>query len=191
MKVLTLNDNQFKTLCGELSDCIASSGFYPNVIIGIINGGAYVANEVAMKFPQARLFNVEISRKTKKAKNSSIVRDIFSIIPIPILNAMRIIESHIARLRNSAIRYGTIAVPDDIAEMMHQADCNLLIIDDAIDTGATMMKITAELSAEFPNCSIRTAVITTTTEHPSITADYSLYHNNTLIRFPWSIDART
>lgn len=42
----------------------------------------------------------------------------------------------------------------------------------------------------YNNISIKIAVITVTTPHPIIDADFYLYHNRVLVRFPWSNDVK-
>jgi hypothetical protein len=66
----------------------------------------------------------------------------------------------------------------------------VLLIDDAIDTGATIQQARLQLLEQFPGITLRVAVITVTTPHPICDADFCLYHNRTLCRFPWSNDYR-
>lgn len=66
----------------------------------------------------------------------------------------------------------------------------VLLIDDAIDTGATIHQARQQLLRQFPDITLRVAVITVTTRHPICDADFCLYHNRTLCRFPWSNDYR-
>jgi len=67
---------------------------------------------------------------------------------------------------------------------------SVLLVDDAIDTGATIHQARLQLLEQFPNIILRVAVITVTTPHPICDADFFLYHNRTLCRFPWSNDYR-
>ena len=64
----------------------------------------------------------------------------------------------------------------------------VLIVDDAVDSGATMLAVAEALREANPEAEIRTAAITVTTPKPLITPDYSMYKD--LIRFPWSMDAK-
>ena len=64
----------------------------------------------------------------------------------------------------------------------------ILVIDDAIDSGDTLFAIATTLKDMNPDARIDIAVMTETTRHPRIRANYTLYRNRTLIRFPWSND---
>jgi hypoxanthine-guanine phosphoribosyltransferase len=64
----------------------------------------------------------------------------------------------------------------------------LLVVDDAVDSGATLMRVLAELRKLVPDGTvIRSAVVAVTTKTPLIEPDY-VFHRQ-LCRFPWSLDA--
>lgn len=84
-------------------------------------------------------------------------------------------------------RIGNIALPmEEFAEL---ETGTLLVVDDAADTGSTLLKATDTLHASLPGWNVVTAVITQTTDSPVAIPDFTLY-KNTLIRFPWSADFR-
>lgn len=64
----------------------------------------------------------------------------------------------------------------------------ILIVDDAVDSGATLLRVAETLRSASPEAQIASAVITVTTRNPAIKPDYTLYNDRTLIRFPWSAD---
>jgi hypoxanthine phosphoribosyltransferase len=65
----------------------------------------------------------------------------------------------------------------------------VLIVDDSVDTGATMLHVmdTLRRQAGVP-VTLATAAITVTTERPLVAPDYVLLRQQ-LCRFPWSLDA--
>lgn len=65
----------------------------------------------------------------------------------------------------------------------------ILVVDDAVDSGNTLMAVKETIESLDSDVEIRTAAITVTTSAPAIIPDYYIYHNRTLIRFPWSKDA--
>ncbi len=82
-----------------------------------------------------------------------------------------------------------IEVPEGLERLLREEKTpNILIIDDAIDSGDTLFAIAETLKKANGKATLRIAVMTETTEQPRIRADYSLYRNKTLIRFPWSND---
>ncbi|MBC7799187.1 MAG: hypothetical protein H7Z10_01075, partial [Gemmatimonadaceae bacterium] len=65
----------------------------------------------------------------------------------------------------------------------------VLIVDDAVDSGATLAAVLAEVRRLAPpGARIETAAITVTTAAPIATPDHALF-NRQLCRFPWSMDA--
>jgi hypoxanthine phosphoribosyltransferase len=65
----------------------------------------------------------------------------------------------------------------------------VLVVDDAVDSGATLIAVLDAVYKAAGSSKVRSAAITVTTENPMVMPDYYLYHDETLIRFPWSIDA--
>lgn len=65
----------------------------------------------------------------------------------------------------------------------------MLLVDDAVDSGTTMLRVAEALRCGNPEIELRTAVITVTTAAPLLRPDYTIYDDRTLIRFPWSMDA--
>lgn len=65
----------------------------------------------------------------------------------------------------------------------------ILVVDDAVDSGATLLGVVNAAKAAVPLADVRSAVITQTTTAPMTAPDYTLYNDKTLIRFPWSLDA--
>ena len=64
----------------------------------------------------------------------------------------------------------------------------ILIIDDAVDSGATLAATIDHIQAiAGPDAVLRTAAITVTTAAPSIEPNFMLYRY-VLCRFPWSLD---
>ncbi len=66
----------------------------------------------------------------------------------------------------------------------------VVVIDDAVDSGATLHKVMTELQAVYPTVTFKSAVLTVTSPAPIYRPDYTLFDNQTLIRTPWSIDMK-
>lgn len=89
------------------------------------------------------------------------------------------------------VRNGTIALSEETkAFLSSTAQLKVLLVDDAIDTGATLSLIKEYLEDNYPGIVVKTAVITITMKNVMINADYYLFNNRTLIRFPWSNDIK-
>lgn len=64
----------------------------------------------------------------------------------------------------------------------------ILIVDDTIDTGRTMLAAVAAVRSANPRADVRTAVLASTFRRPPVLTDYCLYER-TMLTFPWSFDA--
>lgn len=172
-----------------------SGGFRPQVIIGIKNGGAQVARQMLASLPPEALYcEVCVTRPSTRQKEHSFAHQLLRHLPLWMCDALRIMESRMAAWRSSrskTVRIGKVELSKDVSVCLQSGRCRVLIVDDAIDTGATMQKVRDQLLSSYPDLDIRIAAITVTIPHPLCEADYSLYHNRTLCRFPWSNDYRS
>jgi hypoxanthine phosphoribosyltransferase len=136
--------------------------------------------------------DIKIQRKTTKRKERKIIRKILQIMPQFITNWLRMLESEILRIKikfGEPQRVGNIEFEDRIDNILLKRGCkNILIVDDAIDSGTTLKLIYSYIKTNYSVNVIKVAVITVTNNKPIIDADYYLYHNRTLVRFPWSND---
>lgn len=180
MKVITLDNNLFYVHCRRLEDLV-DEDYQPDAIVGIVDGGAFVADQVFKKKPH---INVTCRRKSTKQKEKlGFLFRIIRHLPEGVRNAMRVIEAKLLSMSKK----------DELKHVdLNHADFasfkNILIVDDAVDSGLTMKSVVTALKALPHAPKIRTAVITTTTDNPLIRPDYTLYNDGTLIRFPWSSD---
>lgn len=189
MKVITITHEEFADMCSLLASRVADAGMTPDVIIGIKRGGSYVADRLCPYFPCAKRADVEMRRHSTKIKSHKIIRTILRCLPHLLLNVARIIESYCTRYRPLAGRIGEISLPEDVSDLLSYGPRRVLVVDDAIDSGATMVNVVGQLKRLYPHCDISIGVITVTTPHPAIDADFRLYHDSTLIRFPWATDS--
>ncbi len=168
-----------------------------DAVVAVRRGGSFVCDAFCRHFPQDRYgerFDVTLQRPSTKHKNAT-MSSILKGLPISLLNLLRITESIFLSFRRKIKGRGLapeILLPDGLVSILQRsATPHILVIDDAIDSGDTLFAIVAALKGINPNAEIRIAVMTETTSHPRIHADYSLYRNKTLIRFPWSNDYKS
>lgn len=181
-RVITLDNTRFSDSCRELGAKIASSGFSPDIVVGIRTGGEYVARIVSSLLPgEPRVVSVDMQRPSTPAKKR--LARIIRMLPRPLTDFLRIIESKFLASRPPAVRH--LATLPQLLNPAPGSD--ILVCDDAIDGGATMEAVVRKIREANPQARIRTASLTVTTAHPIITPDYSLFTD--LLRFPWSMDA--
>lgn len=179
MRVITLNDEKFALACQRLMARVHSQGYEPDAVIGIITGGALVAEKIRGTLGG---YNVDYSRPTSRGKKS-ICRGWLKKLPRPVLNFLRILESKCLTHHPKESR-------GDVPGIESKDYKRILLVDDAVDSGATLKAVTEALMKAMPQAQIKTAVITVTFRHPIVLPDFCLYNDGTLIRFPWSLDYR-
>jgi hypoxanthine phosphoribosyltransferase len=196
MSVMTLDDKEFTRRCAQLMQ-VVKQNYSPDLIIGIRSGGYLVALKMleCSTFSRIHLVGAKKQRNsTRKKTDKNYLMAILKHIPYVILDCLRIVE-HIM-LTNylfcNCNRCGSMPViwDNDCKIFIHNSqDSNILIVDDAIDTGNTLLCVLEEVKKLCPNATVKTAVLTVTTNKPLVVPDYCLFYHQ-LIRFPWSYDAK-
>lgn len=195
MKVITLLGSDFSDSCLLLSQKVNET-YSPNLVIGILTGGGYVGQELVKALPKSserKYTEIKIQRSGTKKKEKGFLKLILKYSPTFLLNWMRMLESVILERKaqkNNPKRTGTIIIPKDIDEFLKENPKKILLVDDAIDSGATLNLLKEYLESHYKIAAVKIAVITVTTPHPIIDADFCLFHDRVLVRFPWSNDIK-
>lgn len=192
MRVISLLGTKFFEECNRLSNLVKEQ-YKPTIIIGVLTGGGYVGKEVSKAWNEAIYVETKVQRKDTAKKEKGIRHKILQVLPYFILNWLRMAEmvyEDMKAKKSNPKREGRIELPKNIDTLLKEEKQNILLVDDAIDTGATLKLIKETLTQSYPLATIKIAVITVTSNHPMINADYYLYHDRTLVRFPWSNDVK-
>lgn len=196
MRVVTLRQQEFEQACFRLAKDVALQ-YSPDVIIGILTGGAYLGRiiyDVLNDDGSKKYVEVEAHRQGHRVRGNGIVKSVFSVLPQCVLDGMRMLESKILEWRNRGRtpepRQVKVEMPAGVHKKLSDGGCRVLIVDDAIDSGATMASVKDYILREYPENTVRTAVITVTTASPAVEADFRLYRDRVLVRFPWSNDMK-
>ncbi|WP_100612055.1 phosphoribosyltransferase [Confluentibacter lentus] len=186
MRVITLNIKDFKQTCLEL---VAKIDFYPDIIIGVQNGGAFVLNEFkdVKKFDCAHFEMVKIQRKDN-FKNNFFAKILLKYMPLKIADYLRVYEHNqikdsLKNLTKEQLLNREISCSISVSKPPKK----ILLVDDAIDTGTTMFIVKNNMVRIFDDCEIKTAVISWTIEESIIKPDFYIF-KDVLVRFPWSKD---
>lgn len=202
MQVLTLDPDALDAHTARLAEKVmAGHPYIFDAIIAVRRGGAFVCDAFCRHFPKSAYgerFDVTLQRPSTKRKSSFFTK-VLKSLPYPILNFLRIAEACFLNSRSGTGKHSEkhaascqVVLPEGLIRTLkisHVPD--ILIIDDAIDSGNTLFAIVQTLKHMNPDVKVLIAVITQTTHKPRIQPDYSLYSNRTLIRFPWSNDYKT
>ncbi|MDE5871435.1 MAG: hypothetical protein K2H22_05815 [Muribaculaceae bacterium] len=195
MQVITLNPTDFEEHARMLAKAVEEGpAIRYSAIVAVRRGGSFVCDAFCRYFPKTGYgtrFDVTLQRPSTKRKEGGAAR-LLKCLPRPILDAMRMAEATIfaiGRKLKGNNPTPDVIIPDGLKSILtSEKRPQILVIDDAIDSGDTLSAIVETLKKMNPNATVSTAVMTVTTRRPRIRADYTLYCNRTLIRFPWSND---
>ena len=186
MKVITLHPQLFAERCRELQELVTKAGFAPDVVVGIATGGEIVAAEM---FKDLKHVSIACRRPstTKIKKRFPRLRTMLRKSPLWVRDWMRRVEAYVLRHQNHKV----ITIdPSMVAPEVKEAR-NILIVDDTIDSGATLRSVINVIKRVNPGAKLFVAVLVVTTSDPYEMPDVMLYEQaKILIRFPWSIDYR-
>lgn len=196
MKVLDFNVEGFKEFLKEAFKEFPHHG-QKILVVGIAEGGVPVA-ELVFNFLIDRSENsvdldfIEIQRpsthqKKRNPKSKKILKFIFSILPKFVLNQLRILEHKKLSQRRKSDLKREIQFSDlqNISLYDH-----ILIVDDAVDSGATMKTAVEHLGKKAGKATrLHTLSVVVTQSEPVYKPDY-FWLSDVLIRFPWSLDGK-
>lgn len=183
-RVLTLSADLFHKKCSELeAECAC---FIPDLVIGIPTGGRYVADNM---FGTVAHTYIGAQRPTTHMKKG-VIATLIARLPLRLADWLRIVEASVLQITRKRKRQPSIIITGDQASLIKRSQ-RILVVDDACDSGVTLAA-TLEAVGRYAgkHAEIRSAVITVTTTSPIVVPDFALFRNKTLVRFPWSADAK-
>jgi hypoxanthine phosphoribosyltransferase len=194
--VVSLDTQEFDAVCADLM-AIVHRDSAPDLVVGIPTGGAYVAQAMTRAVKNdLTVLKLTCRRPSSNLKKGSPLKKMLTRLPRPVVDQLRVIEHAVLTrkpARPPAERYQFL---DDELERITAwfaaagRSPSVLVVDDAVDSGATLLQVIDRLRAMAPHgTTIRSAVVTVTTDRPLILPDYTMFHRQ-LCRFPWSLDAR-
>lgn len=190
--VLSFDHGNFDRACSRLMQLVNRDG-RPDMLIGIPAGGIHVARAMAAAAGDLPVIPLTCRRPSSRRKQSPLVKKLIAALPRPLLDRLRLLE-HALLTRGAApdaTRCFDARELDALLAAIAAAGTrpSLLVVDDAVDTGATLAAVLKTVARCAPTgATIRSAAITVTTGHPLVSTDYALYREQ-LCRFPWSLDA--
>lgn len=192
MRIRTLSDIEFTSYSRELADYVIRSGFHPDILIGIARGGDYVAEAMELPIPR---FSIKCQRTGTKTK-SRFLPNLLRRTPRFICDALRIAESSLYALRErisptSQILLDESIISEELLNALQRKQLKILIADDAVDSGHTLLAVRQLIERVSNNAEIRTAVITVTRKRTAVRPDFSLFPVGTIVRFPWAPDVKS
>lgn len=187
MRVITLNEESFKEACACLERKVHEGGYYPDIVVGIARGGVYVAE----CFATGTTYSV-VCQRVGTSMKKGMVSAVLKRLPRWINSSLRCLEScyleFCDRFRQPDLRKPDVAAA--LSLKLKEGGHRVLVVDDAVDSGVTLQSVLCVLRKISSNNDIRSASLTVTRKSPWVMPDYYLYHDRTLLRFPWSEDRK-
>jgi len=194
MKVITLSQKELRSEAFALCNTIREDNFIPDIILGIATGGIYISQPIKACF-EANAWDgfyaeIKLSRHSTKIKKSTNIKSILQRLPYSILNLLRMLEVTLFEKMKSKIynpnKESRVHFSRELQEEIKDAK-SILLVDDAIDTGATVLAIKNVIKSLNPHITIKVTVLTVTHKNPYIEPDYTNYRR-ALLRCPWAED---
>ncbi len=179
-KIKTLNWNDFNAACNDLRSLVDKSGFHPDAVIAIPRGGCYLQNAA---WSDCRRLVMSLPGH-KPATLKKYAAFFLRRLPLAVRDRIRIWDARRLVGRANHMDSTAISLPEIDSTIK-----TILLLDDAVDSGATLSAISTCIKKSHPDIDIKSAVITVTSSQPLCIPDFYLYNNSTLVRMPWSIDA--
>lgn len=194
-RVITMSSNVLHNEAQALLDTAAADGFVPDLVVGIAAGGLRVA-ECLHLGPPVHLMSCSLRRPSSAAKQRWAADRLLRSLPYAVSDRLRLLEDRMYENRPAPASAATPTLIDEARAIARDVRVHgherLLLIDDALDSGATLACVESALRAVLPErTELRTAVLTAT-RPPAVRyvqPDYRLYEE-VLVRFPWSYDYR-
>lgn len=191
MKVQNCLGKDFTYACSELALKV-SYVYQADLIIGIHSGGAIVAQHVFLTelFKNTHLIDIATQRPSTQYKKKFRVDIVLSFLPLWICNLLRVVETQYAIKRfNSKSPVNRDVIVKDVDYAKIRKAERILIIDDAVDSGSTLLAVCKYIHHLNPLAEVKTAALTVTFPQPIQRPDFAL-HEGVLLRFPWAADAK-
>lgn len=195
-RVLTLTEDSLLAASNALLSLMSDSGYVPDAIVGIETGGVHVVNALALS-ASTSVFRCRLRRPTTETKERlSAGTSVLKRLPYGVTNRIRLVEDRQLEKRRQVIPSESDELAtclDEIsATVMARRLCRVAIVDDAVDSGATLGCVRNGLRQRLSaDVALKTAVLTQTRidEKVLVVPDFAL-HQQVLLRFPWSFDFR-
>lgn len=185
MRIKTLDNASFKDTVAALEG-LCREKTSPDLVVGIANGGVEVARMMFADLPHAAVLCRRAGTSGKE--KSPLIRFLLRHLPLSLLDLARIAEAKLPKTTGATRR--CVHISDDDKGLIARAKC-ILIVDDAVDSGATLQAVYEAIRGVNPGASLASAAITVTTSRPVARPDFHIFDDGTLIRFPWSLDSKT
>lgn len=195
-RTITISSEELPKVAQKLLDQMVLDGFVPDAVVGIATGGWLVVESLPSDSDFARFICTLQRRSTATKQHTGLAMRILKLLPYSVTDLLRVVEDRIGERAVPAPRAPSPSLAHSLADVGAEVRArglrNIAVIDDAVDSGATLACVISELARCVPSdVTIRTGAITRTRspERTIVAPDYVVFEN-TLCRFHWSYDYR-
>ncbi len=194
MTVKTLSQSDLELYSKQLLKKIQKNQWIPDIIIGIATGGVYISrplwDEIEKNGWNGKYFEIKLSRSSSEKKKKLNIGKILKKLPYPILDILRNLEVMAFELNKPKTfdhsKENRVVFPRELECNILKAK-SILLIDDAVDTGNTILAIKNVIQRLNAKADVKVAVLTVTHKRPFLEPDFTLYRR-VLLRCPWAED---
>jgi hypoxanthine phosphoribosyltransferase len=167
----------------KLAENVSSWGI-PDVVIFIARAGYLLGDEIA-KYFQVPLLAINASRKASSIK--ALVAPLLKVLPVSVKKIMRTFEVSSSYHSTNAER--AVSFNNEIWSSFKNSD-RVVLVDDSIDTGNTILAVKGVLRSFFLNADIKVAALNYFSScDKNLIPDYYLWVDK-LLNGPWSSDSK-
>jgi len=181
--MIKLDNKELNSIVKEYIHTKINPDFSPEIVVGIKTAGDVVGKIVYETFLELNknphYESIKFQRSTTNIKDKYL-RDLLKKLPEKILHVLRKIEFNIY------IKFSSSSKKSNSLKKSDKSGKKILLVDDSVDTGRTIVKAKNYLLNKYSNADIRVFSIAQTTVDPVDYPDYVIY--NEMIIGPWSID---
>lgn len=179
-KMMELDINDVREMSLQLAQKVTEK---PD-LVAFVAKGAYLIGLTAAEYFHTPLIEVEAVRSGNRLKN--LLKPMLVMLPTDIKVWARKKEMSSGIHTQNTDRHVVINDPNGLIGGDFR---NILLVDDSVDTGNTVLAVKNALQQAFPQAHIITAAFFVfEASKPLVTIDYSLY-GDTIFSAPWSNDS--
>jgi hypoxanthine phosphoribosyltransferase len=154
-------------------------------IVVFIAKGAYPIGRVISAQLNKPLLEIHASRKTSKIKK--LVSPFLAIIPYGIKRRLREMEVRSGYHSHHSEREVWF---NEKSWELHSGANRILVVDDSVDTGSTIVAVKAAIKSFFPHAEIKVAALNCFSFCSSDAQPDFVLWNDTMLNGPWSNDSK-
>lgn len=183
----------FEDICRTLADKVRQGGTTYDLFVGVATGGEFVGDIVVRHVqPEGPYLVVKRQRLSTQGKGKvPFLKKVVRFLPAFVQDWLRQLEVRVAEARFERNRDlprtpGNVVVVREVGSIDREIR-TVLVIDDCVDSGGTLLDVMNFLKSRYPGCSVHNAALTLTHRNPWVWPEYLLLERG-IVKCPWSLD---